>query len=267
MELKELGKTGVMLPEIGLGTSEYTGGVEPLRRGIDLGAFHIDTAEMYNTEEVVGEAVRERRDQVFIATKVLGSHLKYDQAMAAADASLRKLGMDYIDLYYIHWPDPRVPIGETMRAMEDLVGAGKVRFIGVSQFSTRELEEAQAAMTRYEIVTNQVLYNLVRREIEAELLPYCQRNHITVTAYTPLAYGALASRPLLRHRKVTAALQRIARETDKTMAQVALNWCISRDNVITIPKSNRTERVEEDSAASGWRLSPEQMEALDAAGE
>jgi len=265
LELKELGKTGVKVSEIGLGTWRYSGGVEPLRRGISLGATFIDTAEMYNTEGVVGEAVRGRRDSVFIATKVLGSHLRYDDVIHTANNSLTRLGADCIDLYQIHWPNSRVPIGETMRAMEDLVDMGKVRFIGVSNFSTRELQEAQAAMKKHEIVSNQVLYNLADREIERDLLPYCQRNKVTVIAYTPLASGSLASRPRLRRKQGTAVLERIAQETGKTVAQVALNWCISRESVIAIPKSNRVERVVENCGASGWRLSSEQVEALDRA--
>ena len=223
MELKELGKTGLKVPEIGLGTWRYSGGVEPLLRGISLGATLIDTAEMYSTEGVVGEADRGQRDQVFIATKVLGSHLGYDDAIKAANNSLRRLGMDYIDLYQIHWPSSSVPIGETMRAMEELVDMGKVRFIGVSNFSARELQEAQAATRKYEIVSNQVLYNLFDRDIERSTLPYCQKNNITTIAYTPLASGGVSSRPLLKRRQATATLESIAQETGKSMSQIALN--------------------------------------------
>ena len=160
MHLKELGNTGVMASEIGLGTWKYSGGAEPLRRGVELGAFLIDTAEMYRTEEVVGQAISGRRDQVFLASKVLGSHLRYDQVMKAAEASLRRLAVDCIDLYQIHWPNSRVPIAETMRAMEELVDQKLVRYIGVSNFSTSQLQQAQAAMTNHPIVSNQVLYSL-----------------------------------------------------------------------------------------------------------
>jgi diketogulonate reductase-like aldo/keto reductase len=257
MELKELSNTGVMVPEIGLGTWKYTGGAEPLRRGIELDAVLIDTAELYRTEDVVGQAVKGIRDRVFIATKVSGSHLRYDQVMRAAEGSLRQLGIDYIDLYQIHWPNPSVPIKETMRAMEVLADSGQVKYIGVSNFSVKELEEARAAMTRYPIVSNQVLYNLKRREIEKGLLPYCQQNHITIIAYTPLADGSLTAR--------TQALQGVADEVGKTPAQVALNWCISRPNVIVIPKSNNLARIEENCGASGWRLSEDQLRQLDEA--
>ena len=265
MELKELGATGVQLPEIGLGTWQYRGGFEPLRRGISLGAFLIDTAEMYGTEDVVGEAVKGKRQEVFIATKVSGNHLRYDQVLRAAEDSLKKLGTDYIDLYQIHWPDPSVPIRETMRAMEALVDTGKVKFIGVSNFYVKNLKEAQACMTKYQIVSNQVKYSLLNRGIEEDTLAYCQENNITVIAYSPLDKGGLTLKPVLRNRAALNVLQKVALETGKTVAQVALNWCISKPNVIAIPKSDKVERVVENCQASGWRLSPRQVETLDRA--
>ena len=265
MEYKELGKTGVKLPEIGLGTWQYRGGIEPVKKSLSLGSFLIDTAEMYGTEGVVGEAVAGRRREVFIATKVSGNHLRYDEVLRAAGRSLKRLKTDSIDLYQVHWPDPSVPIGETMRALETLVDEGKVRFIGVSNFYLRNLDEAQASMSRHRIVANQVKYSLLQRGIEEEMLPYCQKNNITVIAHTPLDKGALASRPLLRNRAAMGVLHKIARETAKTMAQVALNWCIAKPNVIAIPKSDRVERVIENCAASGWSLTPRQVEALDRA--
>ena len=263
MELKELDGTGVNVPEIGLGTWQYRGGPEPLRRGISLGATLIDTAEGYGTEGVVGEAVKGQRDGVFIATKVSGSHLRHQDLLRAADDSLKRMGIDHIDLYQIHWPNPRIPIAETMGAMEALVDSGKVRFIGVSNFSQAELEEAQRAMSKHRIVSNQVLYNLLYREIEIGLIPYCERHDIAVLAYSPLARGSLTSRPLLPHRKGLDVLQDIAQQVGKSMPQVALNWCVSRPPVIAIPKANLAERVEEDCQASGWRLSSQQLEALD----
>ena len=265
MESKQLGNTGIMVPEIGLGTWKYRGGVEPLRRGIELGASFIDTAEMYSTEGVVGEAVQGISDQVFIATKVSSHHLRHDDVIRAAEASLRRLGVDRIDLYQVHWPNPRVPIGETMRAMEALVDSGLVKHIGVSNFSVSELREAQAAMTRYPIVSNQVLYNLRRRGVERDLLPYCWENNVTVIAYTPLADGSLTTKPRLRADRGMHALERVAAQVNKTMAQIALNWCTSRRNVIAIPKSNSVARTEENCGASGWRLSPEQIRLLDEA--
>ncbi len=127
MEYRELGGTGEMVPEVGLGTWKYKGGPEPLRTGIELGASLIDTAEMYRTEDAVGQAIKDRRDKVFLATKVLGSHLRYDAVMQAAENSLRLLNDDVIDLYQLHWSNSGVPIAETMRAMEELVDRGVVR--------------------------------------------------------------------------------------------------------------------------------------------
>jgi diketogulonate reductase-like aldo/keto reductase len=279
MELKDLGGTGVMVPEIGLGTWKYSGGTEPLRRGIESGAFLLDTAEMYRTEDAVGRAVKGIREQVFIATKVSGSNLRYDGVLRAAENSLRLLDTDYIDLYQIHWPNSRVPIAETMGAMEELVDAGKVKYIGVSNFSVRELAEAASALTRHPLVSNQVLYNLKRREIEPELLPYCRQNNITVLAYTPLADGSLAFEaaapggPGSGWRRIAGglsgrereALRSVAAAVGHTPAQVALNWCTARPNVIAIPKSNSVARTEENCGASGWRLTEEHQRLLDEA--
>jgi diketogulonate reductase-like aldo/keto reductase len=265
MELKPLGNTNVMVPEMGLGAWKYRGGVEPLRHGIALGASLIDTAEIYGTEEIVGRAIQGQREQVFLATKVSGSHLRHDDVLRAAEASLRRLHIDVIDLYQIHWPNQSVPIKETMRAMESLVDSGHIRHIGVSNFSASEMRQAQAAMNKYAIVSNQVLYSLNRREIERELLPYCQEHQVTVIAYTPLDDGRLAIRSRFRRSQGMQVLEQVATETHKTLAQVALNWCTSRPNVIAIPKSNSQERIAENCGASGWRLSPEQVERLDAA--
>jgi len=265
MELKRLGNTGVMVPEIGLGVWKYRGGVEPLRRGIELGAFLIDTAEMYRTEDVVGQAVKGIRDRVFIATKVSGSHLRHDEVLRAAEASLRQLRTDSIDLYQVHWPNSRVPIKETMRAMETLVDRGLVKYIGVSNFSVSDLREAQAAMSKYPIVSNQVLYNLNSRDIEQDLLPYCQQPNVTVIAYTPLDDGRLATTSRFRHRRGMQVLEQIATEVHKTLAQVALNWCTSRPRVIAIPKSDSVARTEENCRASDWRLSQAQVRLLNEA--
>ncbi len=265
MELKRLGNTGVMVPEIGLGVWKYRGGVEPLHRGIELGAFLIDTAEMYRTEDVVGQAVKGIRDRVFIATKVSGSHLRHDEVLRAAEASLRQLRTDSIDLYQVHWPNSRVPIKETMRAMETLVDRGLVKYIGVSNFSVSDLREAQAAMSKYPIVSNQVLYNLNSRDIEQDLLPYCQQPNVTVIAYTPLDDGRLATTSRFRRSRGMRALEQIAAEVQKTLAQVALNWCTARPHVIAIPKSDSVARTEENCRASGWRLSRAQIRLLDEA--
>ncbi len=265
MITKPLGGTDVQVPEIGLGVWQYRGGVAPLRHGVELGANLIDTAEMYRTEDVVGEAVRGMRERVFIASKVSGDHLGHDQVLRAADASLRRLGVDTIDLYQIHWPSRGKPIEETMRAMETLVDTGRIRYIGVSNFSTDELAEARAAMRHHPIVSNQVLYNLRRREIERTLMPYCLRHDVTIIAYTPLDSGRLAGKPGLFAAKGAKVLHEIAGARGKTSAQVALNWCTAHEGVIAIPKSDSVERTAENCGASDWRLSAEDMARLDRA--
>ena len=265
MEVKELGNTGIMLPEIGLGTWEYSGGAAPLQRGIELGAFLIDTAEMYRNEDAIGRAIKGWREKVFLAGKVLGSNLRYDQVVRAAETSLGLLDVDAMDLYQIHWYNPEVPIKETMEAMAALVDSGRVKHVGVSNFSVHQLQEAQAAMPNVPIVSNQVHYNLKRRDIEDTLISYCQENKVTVIAYSPLAEGGLTAKPRLRPDRGMRVLAEIAAQVDKTLAQVALNWCIARPNVITIPKSDSVERTVENCDASGWRLSSDQMYALDQA--
>ena len=265
MEMKKLGNSGVMVPEIGLGTWNYKGGVLPLRKGIELGATLIDSAEGYYTEDIVGEAIKGIRDKVFIATKVSGRHLGHDDILGAAEGSLRLLQTDYIDLYQIHWPNPSFPLKDTIRSMETLVDRGLVRFIGVSNFSVEEMKEAQSFMRNHRIVSNQVLYNLNSREIEDDLLPYCQENQISVMAYTPIDNGNLTkSSRFLKSQKIKV-LENIAKDTKRTMAQVALNWCLSRPNVVAIPKSDSVERTIENCEASGWRLSFEQIRRLDEA--
>lgn len=264
MKLRELGATGVMIPEIGLGTWRYRGGVEPLRAGIDHGAYLIDTAEGYGTEEIVGEAVSGIRDRVFIATKVSGRDLGHDRVLRAAEESLKRLGTDFIDLYQIHWPNSRYPMKETMRAMETLVDRGIIRHIGVSNFDVEEMEEAVSALRNNPLVSNQVIYNLNSRYIEEDIIPYCLGHDITVMAYTPLDEGSLARNSRNRTGKM-AVLEEIAGETGKTMAQVALNWCTSSKNVIAIPKSDTVTRTIENCGASGWRLTPGQKQRLDSA--
>lgn len=262
MQLKELGTTGVMVAEIGLGTWRYKGEASTLREGIELGATLIDTAEGYYTEDVVGDAIKGIRDKVFIATKVSGRHLAYDDVLQSAEDSLYKLGTDYIDLYQIHWPNYTYPIRDTMRAMGELVDRGLVRFIGVSNFDIDEIEEAQSFLDNYPIVSNQVRYNLNDRGIEQDLIPYCDEKGITIMAYTPLDDGNLTRTERLIKSNKMRVLSEVSTECSKSMGQVALNWCTSNKNVIVIPKSNSLKRTIENCGASDWRLSPEQMERL-----
>ena len=271
MNYERLGSSDLMVPEIGLGTWRYTGGPEPLRRGVELGANLIDTAEMYRTEGAVGEAIARIRDRIIVATKVLGSHLRYDEVLKAAEQSRRLLAVDRIDLYQIHWPNPRVPIAETMRAMDRLVSDGAVAHVGVSNFSVDEMREAQAAMPNVPIVSNQILYNLRRRSAERDVIPYCRQNDMTVIAYSPLHEGALVGnrggrlRRALGRNRDNDVLEAVASEVGKTAAQVALNWVADQEGIIAIPKSNSVERTEANCAASGWSLTMDQRQALERA--
>jgi diketogulonate reductase-like aldo/keto reductase len=257
MQRKQLAQTGVMLPEIGFGTYRYRGGVDLLRNAIERGVSLIDTAELYGNEEVVGEAMKHLQDRVFVATKT--NHWRYDEVLKCAEASLKRLGCDLIDLYQVHWPNAAVPIAETMAAMEALVDGGKVRFIGVSNFTVSEMQEAQRALRKQKIVSNQIRYNLVDRTIERDLLPYCQRNHVTVIAYSPLGNSfqrILGSDP-------EDALGKVAKMTNRTKAQVALNWCLSKAGVVVIPKTELMGHLVENCGSSDWRLSNEQIALLD----
>jgi len=243
----------------GLGTWNYRGGVEPLRAGVALGANFIDTAESYGTEEVVGQAIQGNRSAVFLATKLSPRHFRSAHVITSAEASLRRLNTDYIDLYQLHWPNYTVPIDETVGAMEQLVDTGKVRFIGVSNFHVRDLRNAQKAMTRHKIVSNQIRYNLIDRTIELGLLAYCQQQKITLIAHSPLATGLSK----IMARDPHGMIAQVAKNRSKSAAQVVLNWCISKPGVVTIPKSNSVEHVQENCAASDFQLSREELQLLE----
>jgi diketogulonate reductase-like aldo/keto reductase len=260
MFLKELGRTGVRISEVGIGTSGYEGGPGPLRRGLERGALFIDTAESYEAEAVVGEAVRGIRDRVFIATKVSPEHFRPADVRHSVDASLLRLGVDTIDLLQLHHSNPAIPIHETMGAVGEMADAGKVRFCGVSNFSVDQLRDAQMALRRHPVVSNQVRFNLIDRTIEAGLLQYCQAEHITVIAYSPLA----ASLGRILDCDSSGTLAEITRATGKSPAQIAINWCLCRDGIVAIPKGGSQEHILENCGASDWRLSTEQIALLDA---
>jgi diketogulonate reductase-like aldo/keto reductase len=277
MDYREFGRAKVKVSAIGMGTyydaswiaasrlSSYRQGREDkiaaLRSGIELGIDLIDTAEIYETEPLVAEAIKGyRRDTLFIATKVWPMHLKYDQVLKAAQRSLERLQCSYIDLYQIHWPNSSVPIKETMRAMEKLVDDGKVRYIGVSNFSLSQTKEAEEALSKYELVSNQVEYSLKVREIEADLLPYCDKNGIIILAYRPLAHGALAN----PSGKLKAVIDEISqKDGGKTPAQIALNWLLNKSRMVfPIPRASRPQRVAENAGAVGWSLDSDDMAKL-----
>jgi len=236
--------------------------VAALKRGIELGINLIDTAEMYNTEPLIAEAIQGyNRDTLFIATKVWITHFTYDQVLKAAQRSLTKLQCSYIDLYQIHWPNPMVPIKETLRAMEKLIDEGKVRYIGVSNFSLSRMREAEEALSKYELASNQMEYNLKVKTIEADLLPYCERNNVAMLAYRPIAHGTLAN----PSGKLRTAIDEISQKHDgKTPAQIALNWLVNKSKVVfPIPRASRAQRVVENVGAVGWILDASDLAKLD----
>ena len=214
----------------------------------------IDTAEMYGdgrAETLVGEALGDRRREIFLVGKVLPHHATRRGTVAACEASLRRLRTDHLDLYLLHWPES-VPLQETFGAFETLQKAGKIRRWGVSNFDVDDLEEAASPA----IATNQVLYNLRRRGIEFDLLPWCRDHGMPVMAYSPLEQGRL-----LEHR----ALAAIARRRDTTLAQIALAWVLRHRDVIAIPKASTIERVRENRAALDIELDPDDLRELDEA--
>jgi diketogulonate reductase-like aldo/keto reductase len=230
--------------------------VAALRTGLDLGLTLIDTAEMYadgGAEELVAEAIEGRRDQVFIVTKVLPSHASRRGTVAACERSLRRLQTDRIDLYLLHWRED-TPLEETLEGFKTLVRAGKIRYWGVSNFDVADMEELVKLQGGAAVATDQVLYNLSRRGIEHELLPWCRQRRIPIMAYSPFEEG-----PLVRRR----ALQAIARRHVASPAQAALAWVFRQDAVIAIPKAGSPEHVRENRAALDLRLSNTDLAELD----
>lgn len=270
MEQRELGRTGEKISTIGMGTwkiGNASGGTErqeelkALRRGLELGVNLIDTAEMYGdgkAERLVGEVIKEVRDSAFVATKVWPSHLRYDDVISACDRSLERLGIGQVDLYQVHWPNPNIPIGETMRAMEKLVADGKVRFIGVSNFSVEETMAASRSLKKNELVSNQVEYSLANRSIESSLLPYAEREKVTVIAYSPLAQGRI---PMAKIPRTIAAKYGLK------PPQVALNWVTRSSSVVAIPKAGRPDHMEENALSVAVRFTQNEYEQISQAFE
>jgi len=261
---------GINVPVIGQGTWMMEGSrevekraVEALRLGLDLGMTHIDTAELYGdgrVEELVAEAITGRRDEVFLASKVMPSHASFEGTLRACERSLKRLRTDWLDLYMLHWPGNH-PIRETMRAMEKLVEEGLIRFIGVSNFDVEDLMAAESALRNERMASNQVLYHLGDRGIERRLLPYCARREIAVVAYSPFGHGNFPSPNSIGGR----VLAEIAERHGRTPRQVALNFLTRHPSVFTIPKTTRPERVRENAGGVGWALTREEITAIDRA--
>jgi diketogulonate reductase-like aldo/keto reductase len=258
---------GEQIPVIGLGTWSFGGGmssnrshdretVATLRYALELGYSHLDTAEIYgggHTEELIGQALQGLdRGQLFITTKVSPSHLRYQDILTSLENSLKRLQTGYMDLYLIHWPSGRIPLEESFRALNEAVQRGLVRFLGVSNFSLRELQEAEK-LSETPLATNQVPFSLAnRRYAENGVLAYCQERGILLTAYSPLKGGVLRNR----------ALQAVARRHRLAPAQVALHWLVRQPGVITIPQSASRLHLRENLEAADLDLPPEDMREL-----
>jgi diketogulonate reductase-like aldo/keto reductase len=254
---------GRQVPALGLGTWHMGEGaasladeVASLRAGMDLGMTLIDTAEMYadgGAETVVGEAIRGRRDEVFLVSKVLPSNASRAGTIAACEASLKRLGTDHIELYLLHWRG-RHPLAETVEAFERLKTEGKIGAWGVSNFDVSDMRELLDAAEPARPAANQVLYNLARRGIEFDLLRWSQVQGIPVMAYSPLDEGRLVGHPVL---------EEIGHIHGATSAQVALAFLLSRQGVIAIPKSGAPDRVRENRLAADIRLTAEDIRLID----
>lgn len=236
--------------------SQQPAEIEALRMGIELGMTLVDTAEMYGeggAEKVIAKAIAPCRDRVFLVSKFYPHNASYQGVIKACDRSLSRLKTDYIDLYLLHWRGS-IPLSETMKALQHLQKAGKILDYGVSNFDTDDMEEAAVLPGGEAIATNQVLYNLMRRGIEWDLLPWCRSRQIPIMAYCPLEQGAFVGHP---------QLQAIASGYDATPTQIALSWLLHQDNVISIPKTSNRDRILENRAALDIQLSSADLQQLD----
>lgn len=260
------------LPKLGFGTWKLGGGSSPnpkadpvslaaLRSALGLGYTHFDTAEMYadgHAEELLGLAVREskvQREVLFITSKVQPSHLHYDAVLKSCESSLRRLKMDYLDLYLIHWPGAGMKLEETFRALNRLVRDGKARHLGVSNFNLKLVKQSQA-LSETPILTNQVPYSLYDRSyVKNGVLEYCRQNDILLTAYSPVDEG---------HLKINKTLESIARAHAASPYQIALAWVIAQSRVITIPMSANPMHIKENIEAVNIELTKDEISRLTA---
>ena len=232
--------------------------IDALKLGIDLGMTLIDTAEMYGeggAEKIVAEAISGCREDIYLVSKFYPYNASYQDVIAACDRSLSRLKTDYLDLYLLHWRGS-VPLSDTLSGLQHLKQAGKILDYGVSNFDTDDMQEAESLPGKEEIVTNQVLYNLMRRGIEWDLLPWCFERNIPIMAYSPIEQQAFVG---------DSKLSDIAAKHDATTTQIALSWLLHQDNVISIPKATNPQHVRENRAALDIKLTQEDLHELDRA--
>jgi len=296
MEHRRLGSSPVAVSEIGLGTWGMSGAfwgaaddaesIRVIHRALELGVTLIDTAEAYgagHSEEVLGQALAGRRERAVIATKAAPNHLDPEDMEAALEDSLRRLRTDHVEVYFIHWPNPKFPIGATMERLERLRAKGRIQAIGVSNFGPKEMDQARQHGT---VDVLQPPYNMLWREVEAATLPYCRQHNIGVIPYSGLAQGLLTGtlsrdtqfaegdqrrttvlfQPGTYERALDAVdgLRPIAAKYGKTVAQLSIQWLTSRPGVSSPLLGARTVGVMEEYAGSvGWMIAPEDVAAID----
>jgi diketogulonate reductase-like aldo/keto reductase len=255
----------MIIPRFGQGT--WNMGDDPARRreeiaalreGISLGLTLIDTAEMYGdgrSESLVGEAIAGQRQKVFLVTKVLPSNASRKGVVRSCEASLKRLKTDVVETYLLHWMGSH-PLEETVRGFEDLLAAGKIRSWGVSNLDIEEMQRLVTLPGGKACVTNQVLYNLSRRGIEYDLLPWCAKNKVSIMAYSPVEQGRILGNP---------ALKKVAQRLGATPAQVALAWTLRDPDLVSIPKAATVAHVRENRQALELKLDAEALKALDSA--
>jgi diketogulonate reductase-like aldo/keto reductase len=263
-------RNGFFLPDLSLGTwmiggatdrdphCDSAAAVASIRRALDSGVSCIDTAEMYAagySEELVGLAIDGRdRDSLQIASKVWPDNLRHDDVLKACELSLERLGINHLDVYLVHAPNPDVPISETMQAMRELVDREMIKAVGVSNFSVASLRRAQDAFDG-PIVQNQVHYNLIFREPENGLLQYCQENDILLAAWRPLEKGILA-------QNGSPLMAEMCEKYGRTAAQVSINWLVSQQNVVTLSTMRSPQNLADNLGAVGWTMEAADIESL-----
>jgi len=258
-------RDGTIVPALGQGSARLGKGRHPqaveeeaLRTGLSLGMTLIDTAELYGSEELIGRAIAGQRDRVFLVSKVWQTHVAGDGIARACEASLARLGTDHLDLYLLHWPQRVVGLSSIVAAFESLRAKGKIRAWGVSNFKVRDMDELFRVPEGDGCATNQVSYSLSDRGIERDVLPWCEGQGIPIMAYSPL--GGEGAK-LLRD----PTLARIGAARGCSAAAVALAWTIRSGHVIAIPESGSVDHVKENAVALSLTLTPQELQALDAA--
>ncbi|HEY8091202.1 MAG TPA: aldo/keto reductase [Polyangiaceae bacterium] len=267
MQTRAFGHAG-QVPALGLGTwkmeqDDRAGAIAALRKGLDLGLTHVDTAELYGrgqVETLVAEALAGRRDEVFLVSKVMPDHADYAGTLRACEASLKRLKTDRLDCYLLHWPG-RHPLKETLRAFEKLVTDGKIRSWGVSNFDTGELDEALAIAGPGKVACNQVLCHLDERGAEAHVMPWCAKHGTAFVAYSPFGAGRFPDEKSARGR----VLGDVARARGATPRQVALAFLVRDPCALAIPKASRAEHVVDIAGAADMVLTKDEVRTLEAA--